>query len=143
MMAAWLTHWFRVSSITPPLSSKPSGLSSFPTLLIVPGMLMHLFITYVHALLLPYLSIMSPSVSLPSHLQHKCTTSHSWILCLPPLYAFFGRSAPRAEFSSAVCITKYYSVFVITVATHKYDQREEQNACTLLLALRRLNTVPL
>jgi len=59
-------------------------------------------------------SMISPSVSLPSHLQHKCTTSHSCIpssclyLCFPPLYAFFGRSALRAEFSSTVRITKYY-----------------------------------
>jgi len=92
-------------------------------------MLLHLFITYAHALFLPYLSMMSPSISL----QHKCTTSRSCIpssyLCFPPLYAFFRRSALRAEFSS---ITKYYcylTAFVITVATHKYDQRE-QNACT-------------
>jgi len=69
-MAALLKLWFRVSSITQPLCSEPSGLSSSITLLIVPGMLLHLVISYAHALFLPYLSMMSPSVSLPSHLRH-------------------------------------------------------------------------
>ena len=107
MMVAWLTHWFRVSPTTPHLNSEPSEPSSFPTLLIVPGMLLHLFIIYAHALFLPYLSIMPSSVPL----QRRCTTSRSCIpsscLCFLPLYAFFGRSALRTEFSGVVCMTKY------------------------------------